>query len=79
MEITLTTSKHTKYSPTMIEMIFEKLLKDNEDVLRRLKEGGHEYDPELLARVFNKDFVVRNLDEVKNERLKEALKKAYDL
>lgn len=63
----------------MFDPLFEKILKDNEDVLKRLKEGGHELDPEVLARAFDKDFVVRHLDEVKNERLKEALKKAYNL
>lgn len=63
----------------MLDPLFEKILKDNEDVLKRLKEGGHELDPEVLARAFDKDFVIRHLDEVKNERLKEALKKAYDL
>lgn len=63
----------------MLDPLFEKILKDNEDVLKRLKEGGHELNPEVLARAFDKDFVVRHLDEVKNERLKEALKKAYNL
>lgn len=63
----------------MLDPLFEKILKDNEDVLKRLKEGGHELDPEVLARVFDKDFVVRHFHEFKSERFKKALKKTYNL